>query len=77
MAGCSTGNKLYPLHISGWDITKNSKYTLKFVSPKVVSVIIGSSYHADIEYVQMLFFTDKFVFDKLFDYIKRGVSCYY
>ena len=47
VAGCSKGDKSYPLHVSRRDL-KKSKYTSDTFFPKMVSVILGCFYHTDI-----------------------------
>ncbi len=62
VAGCSIGHKSRPLHVSRLDMgqTKKSKYMLNIFFPKMVSVILGSSYHADA--CSTFYFSDKFRF---------------
>ncbi len=50
--------------------TKKSKYTSNKFFPKMVSVILSSSYRADV--CSSVNFSDKFGFNELFDAIKRG-----
>ena len=64
VAGCSIGHKARPLHVSGWDMgqTKKSKYMSNtYLILKMVSVILGSSYHAD--GCSHVHFSDKFGFN--------------
>ena len=63
VAGCCTGHKSLLLHVRGWDMdqTKSSKYSSNIFFPKMVSDILGSSYHADV--FSSVNFSDKFGFN--------------
>ena len=63
VAGCSIGHKSRPLHVSGWDMGQ-TKVHIKYIFPidgnfRVVLIMLM--------YVQVLIFSDKFVFNLLFD----------
>ena len=59
------GNDLleYTLVFSGWDMsqTKNSNHSSDTFFQKMVSVTLGSSYHADV--CSIVQFSDKFCFN--------------
>ena len=63
VAGCSIGHKSRPLHVNGWNMsqTKTSKCTANTFFPKMVSVILSSSYHADV--CSSAHFSEQFVFN--------------
>ena len=62
------------LHVSGWDMsqTKNSKYSSDKFFPKMVSVILGSSYHAGV--CSRVTFSDKSGFNEIFEAMKMGCN---
>ena len=66
VVGCSVG-------YSGWDMspTINSKYSLDTFFSKMVSDILGSSYHTNV--CSSVYFSDNFRFNQLFEAKTRAV----
>lgn len=61
--GCSVGHKSFSCHVNGCDMSQMFMSNKFF--QKVVSVILYNSYNAEV------FFFGKFVFNQLFDDVKR------